>query len=284
MNLAGKNIKCIAFDLDHTVINSDGTMSDTTRTAIEQAIAEGIEIVPVSGRAFATFPESICQIEGISYAVTSNGAAIYNKKTGERIHGVAIESADLHSILDAFAPYFQKGQITYEAFVDGIAYGGRDYVENPNAFGVPQGNVAYVQSTRKPVDDIIGFMLEHEDELDSLDIVAADTALYQKIEKQIPLVTKAVYTTSAVSYRLEISHKNSGKATGLAYVLKLLGITPEATVAFGDGDNDAEMLEFAGLGVAMENATDSCKSSADIICGRCENDGVARFLSKRIFE
>ena len=264
MNLAGKNIKCIAFDLDHTVINSDGTMSDATRTVIEQAIAEGIEIVPVSGRAFATFPESIGQIEGISYAVTSNGAAIYNKKIGERIHGVAIESADLHSILDAFAPYFEKGQITYEAFVDGVAYGGREYVEHPEAFGVPERNVAYVQSTRKPVDDIIAFLSEHEEELDSLDIVAADTALYQKIEEQIPLVTKSVYTTSAVSYRLEISHKNSGKATGLAYVLKLLDITPEETVAFGDGDNDAEMLEFAGLGVAMENAT--------------ENDGVARFL------
>ena len=115
MNLARKNIKCIAFDLDHTVINSDGTMSDATRTAIEKAITDGIEIVPVSGRAFATFPESIGQIEGISYAVTSNGAAIYNKKTGERIHGVAIESEDLHSILDAFAPYFEKAQIAYEA-------------------------------------------------------------------------------------------------------------------------------------------------------------------------
>ena len=258
MNLAGKNIKCIAFDLDHTVINSDGTMSDATRTVIEQAIAEGIEIIPVSGRAFATFPESIGQIKGISYAVTSNGAAIYNKKTGERIHGVAIEYADLHSILDAFADYFHNGQITYEAFVDGVAYGGREYVEHPEAFGVPERNVAYVQSTRKPVDDIIAFLSEHEEELDSLDIVAADTALYQKIEEQIPLVT--------------------GKATGLAYVLKLLDITPEETVAFGDGDNDAEMLEFAGLGVAMENATENCKAAADIVCDCCKNDGVARFL------
>ena len=278
MNLAGKNIKCIAFDLDYTVINSDGTMSDATRTVIEQAIAEGIEIVPVSGRAFATFPESIGQIKGISYAVTSNGAAIYNKKTGERIHGVAIEYADLHSILDAFADYFHNGQITYEAFVDGVAYGGREYVEHPEAFGVPERNVAYVQSTRKPVDDIIAFLSEHEEELDSLDIVAADTALYQKIEEQIPLVTKSVYTTSAVSYRLEISHKNSGKATGLAYVLKLRDISPEETVAFGDGDNDAEMLEFAGLGVAMENATENCKAAADIVCDCCKNDGVARFL------
>ena len=278
MNLAGKNIKCIAFDLDHTVINSDETMSDATRTVIEQAIAEGIEIVPVSGRAFATFPESIGQIKGISYAVTSNGAAIYNKITGERIHGVAIEYADLHSILDEISHYLHNGQITYEAFVDGVAYGGREYVEHPEAFGVPERNVAYVQSTRKPVDDIIAFLSEHEEELDSLDIVAADTALYQKIEEQIPLVTKSVYTTSAVSYRLEISHKNSGKATGLAYVLKLLDITPEETVAFGDGDNDAEMLEFAGLGVAMENATENCKAAADIVCDCCKNDGVARFL------
>ena len=88
---------------------------------------------------------------------------------------------------------------------------------------------------RKPVDDIIAFLSEHEEELDSLDIVAADTALYQKIEEQIPLVTKSVYTTSAVSYRLELSHKNSGKATGLAYVLKLLDITPEETVALEMG-------------------------------------------------
>lgn len=282
MNLARKNIKCIAFDLDHTVINSDGRMSDATRTAIKQAITEGIEIVPVSGRAFATFPEDICQIEGISYAVTSNGAAIYNKKTGERIHGEAIDPADLHSILDAFDSYFQNGQIAYEAFVDGVAYGDSKYVKNPNNFGVPQGNVAYVQSTRKPIDDIITFMVEHEADLDSLDIVAADPVLYQKIEEQIPLVTKAVYTTSAVSYRLEISHKNSGKATGLAYVLNLFDITPEETVAFGDGDNDAEMLEFAGLGVAMENATENCKATADTVCARCENDGVAKFLRESL--
>lgn len=125
-------------------------------------------------------------------------------------------------------------------------------------------------------------MSEHEDELDSLDIVAADPVLYKKIEEQIPLVTKAVYTTSAVSYRLEISHKNSGKATGLAYVLNLLDITPEETVAFGDGDNDVEMLVFAGLGVAMENATENCKSAADTVCDRCENDGVAKFLRKSL--
>ena len=53
-------------------------------------------------------------------------------------------------------------------------------VEHPKAFRCAGRNVAYVQSTRKSVDDIIAFLSEHEEELDSLDIVAADTALYQK--------------------------------------------------------------------------------------------------------
>ena len=115
MNLAGKNIKCIAFDLDHTVINSDGTMSDATRNSDRagycrrdrrNSTGERSCVCDMSGK-------HRLQIKGISYAVTSNGAAIYNKRTGERIHGVAIEYADLHSILDAFAHYFHNGQITY---------------------------------------------------------------------------------------------------------------------------------------------------------------------------
>ena len=75
---------------------------------------------------------------------------------------------------------FIMDRFTYEAFVDGVAYGGREYVEHPEAFGVPERNVAYVQSTRKPVDDIIAFLSEHEEELDSLDIVAGGYSAISK--------------------------------------------------------------------------------------------------------
>ena len=79
MNLAGKNIKCIAFDLDYTVINSDGTMSDATRTVIEQAIAEGIEIVPVSGRAFATFPAFLFYPFTQPHGSSKSGIGLFSK-------------------------------------------------------------------------------------------------------------------------------------------------------------------------------------------------------------
>lgn len=278
MNINGKPIKCIAFDLDHTVVNSDGSMSDVTKAALKQAIADGIVVLPVSGRAFATFPEAICEMEGIDYVVTSNGAAVYDMKNKVRIHGEIIDVKDVHAIFECLDKFFSNGQITYEAFVDGVAYGDKCYVDDPMAFGVPQSSANYIQTTRRPEASIMEFMLKHEAELDSLDVVLKDGALYDFIEKQISDVTENIYITSAVSYRLEVSHKNSGKSTGLRYVLDKLGITPEETIAFGDGDNDAEMLAMAGIGVAMENATEKCKSSADTICGCCENDGVARFL------
>lgn len=278
MNINGKPIKCIAFDLDHTVINSDGSMSDVTKAALKQAIADGIVVLPVSGRAFATFPEAICEMKGIEYVVTSNGAAVYDMKNKVRIHGETIDAKDLHAIFDSLDEFFTKGQITYEAFVDGVAYGEICYVENPMAFGVPQSSVNYIRTTRQPEASIMEFMRQHEAELDSLDVVIKDGALYDYMEKQISNVTENIYITSAVSYRLEISHKNSGKSTGLRYVLDKLGITPEETIAFGDGDNDAEMLAMAGIGVAMENATKNCKVAADTICDCCENNGVAHFL------
>lgn len=280
MNILGKQIKCIAFDLDHTIVNSDGSISEATRKMIAEAITEGIAVIPVSGRAYATFPEAIRQMQGISYVVTSNGAAVYDRRTDERIHGVALEAEDVHKILEYLSPLFEDKQITYEAFVDGVAYAGKDYVENPTLFGVPEQNVSYVKSTRNPQDDILDFMLQHSGKLDSLDVVVDDPGLYQKVEKEILEITKQVYTTRAVSYRLEISHKNSGKAAGLRYVLDLLGIREEETIAFGDGDNDAEMLALAGVGVAMENATAACKASADTVCGSCEADGVAIYLQR----
>ena len=269
-----KHIRLAALDLDGTTLRSDKSLSEYTIETLKNAHEHGMHIVVASGRSFASLPEQVIQFPWAEYAITSNGAAVYEVHTGKRLRECRLKPEVVEKLL-AIA---EENHVMVEGFVDGVPYSARAYVENPVLFGASLYSVSYVKSTRRPVEDIFAFLLEHKEELDSLDIVAADTALYQKIEEQIPLVTKSVYTTSAVSYRLEISHKNSGKATGLAYVLKLLDITPEETVAFGDGDNDAEMLEFAGLGVAMENATENCKAAADIVCDCCKNDGVARFL------
>ena len=81
--------------------------------------------------------------------------------------------------------------------------------------------------------------------------------------------------TSSVPRLLEISHKDAGKHSGLKYIQHHLHLKPEQTAAFGDGDNDIDLLLAAGTGIAMENASPSCKEAADAITKHHDEDGVA---------
>lgn len=274
-------IKAVAFDLDSTILNDDKILSGRTQSTLTRIQEKGIALIPVSGRAYATFPACIREQNGVCYAVTSNGAAIYDIRTETRIHEELLRAADVRSIMRSVGNFFLEGQITYEAFVRGAAYASADYVQNPSRFGVPQDAVSYVRQTRKPDRYIIDFIFEHANNLDSLDLVLKDAGLYRMIENTIRRSVPDVHITSAVPYRIEISHANATKASGLSHVLDLLQISPEECLALGDGDNDAPMLSFVGTGVALQNATETCKSSAQYITEfDSANDGAAMFLEK----
>ena len=117
--------------------------------------------------------------------------------------------------------------------------------------------------------------------MDSLDLILKEPGMYRMIENTIRRNVENIYITSSVPYRMEISSAASGKASGLKYVLDQLGLTPEQTVAFGDGDNDAPMLRFAGTGIAVKNASQSCRESADMTLKLSnQEDGVADYLEK----
>ena len=73
----GIKIECVALDLDRTTLNVRGELSAVNRRAIEQAVEAGIHVVIASGRAYSTLPKEVTEIEGIEYAVTSNGASVY---------------------------------------------------------------------------------------------------------------------------------------------------------------------------------------------------------------
>ena len=94
------DIKCIALDLDGTVLNSEGKLSEKNRAAIETAIANGIHIVIASGRSFWSLPEEIISIPGIEYAITSNGAAVYHVPTETRLRGYTLTRRSVREILE----------------------------------------------------------------------------------------------------------------------------------------------------------------------------------------
>lgn len=273
-------IKCIALDMDRTALRSDGKLSENTTAAIQSLIQKGIHVVIASGRSYYSLPADIMAIPGIEYAITGNGAAVYRMtdpdntekcRRGNCIKRFLLEPGAVHHILDIVA---QEPDLTFEAFVDGHAYADREYIENPVKFGASPQAVEYVKRTRQHIDGIKSFIMDHIHELDSIDIIVRDEFHKKKLHEMITAEEKRVYVTSSVKQLLEISDCHAGKHSGLSYVLDCLGLQPEQSAAFGDADNDIDMIRFAGAGIAMENASESLKAQADFITKTNDEDGV----------
>lgn len=269
-------ISCIALDLDRTTLNSQGRLSETTKKTIKRAIASGIQIVVASGRALRSLPEELLEIEGIRYAITSNGAAVYDLRTRECLKEYRLTSASVEEILRRT----EKLGVAYEAFIDGKPYGQKEYVKDPVRFGATPASVPYVQRTRQPVENIREFILSNKERLNSLDVVVKDEETKEKIWADLKQNVPDLYITSSIIQLLEISYKDCGKHSGARFLLDYLGIPQQELAAFGDGDNDAELLRFAGLGIAVANASPGCQAAADEITLSNDEDGVARAIEK----
>ncbi len=265
------SVKCIALDLDRTTLNKEGRLSRQNRKAIEDAVASGIHVVIASGRAFDTLPEDVLAVPGIEYAVTCNGAAMYHVPDGKCLKRYQLPQDAVEAIMRATG----QEDVTYEAFIDGIAYAGREYIENPAHFGVTPQAAAYIKATRHGCDDIVRFIHENRHHLDSMDIIVKSGEEQEKIWKLAADCTDKIYITSSVCQLIEIAHRDAGKKSGLAFFAELLGLSREETAAFGDADNDIDMLQYAGVGIAMGNASEGCKSAADLITKHHDEDGLA---------
>ena len=271
-------IRCVALDLDGTTLNSQGKLSERTRQAIWAALERRIHVIVASGRPVSSLPEEVVGIPGIRYAVTSNGAAVRDLETGEILREYKLTPKAAEEILKLT----EGMDVAYETFIAGIPYAQASYVADPVRYGAAATAVSYVRRTRKPVEDIRGFIRRHKEELDSIDVVIREgkEVLWKKLETQV----EDIYVTSSVPQLLEISYKEAGKASGVRFLLDHLKIAREHLAAFGDGDNDSGMLRLAGVGVAVANAVPGCLAAADRITGSNDEDGVAAELERILAE
>lgn len=284
----GMNVKptrMIALDLDGTALQTDSTLSGAVEQAIRDAIEVGIEVVIASGRPFGGLPEAVISIEGISYAVVSNGAAVYDIRTGERIWQKALQAQAVHAVLEIA----ERTGCTPELFIEGKAYAHGEYVADPVRFGRSAQFVSYVQTTRTPVEDVNCFAKTHENDFDSIALICPDFAEKQKLMEQLRNSIPDVYVTTSGGDLIELMHKDTGKAAGLAQLADICRITPEEIAAFGNGDNDADMLRYAGIGIAVENASALCREASCWIVKCNDEDGAAQGIrmllerNKRLF-
>lgn len=270
-------IKMAVMDIDGTLMGNSKTISVQTKKVLKDAAACGMRLVIASGRPLQAIPEELLHLPGMTACITSNGSSIFSLPMRERIFARDLENSSVAEIMACYEKAQSLAHIPLEVFISGHAYASASYVKSPELFGAMARECDYVRATRTPVDHIEAFVCQHQTEIEGLNFIVADQKIKQKVREWIAAIP-AIYLTSSASRYIEISHGNVCKWHAISHLAESEGIYIEEIAAFGDGENDLEMVANAGFGVAMGNAVPKLKAAADHIAPDCEQDGVAKTL------
>lgn len=270
-----KDIKLVALDLDGTLFDNSSRISKRNLTAIRSITDKGIHVVISTGRPFEGIPFD--QIKGteINYAITANGSGIYEISTGKCLYENAMDEELVTPILN----FLLTRDIHMDAFIGGKGYTPIQCVETAQKLTVPSSIKNYIITTRTRLDNILQFIHENQLKVQKMTLnfyPAADGTLIDRETVRKFLVSNPSITTVCGGYNnLEFTRADANKGVGLRKLAEILGVNPDATMAIGDTENDLAIIEAAGIGVAMGNATDAVKARADYVTTTNTKDGVA---------
>lgn len=271
------SVKAILLDLDGTLLNSDKIVSPANYAALEKAAAMGVHIVPATGRFYEGMPEVVRNLPFVRYAVSVNGAEIYDTKEKRVLHKEELEPEEAVAIYE----YLSSLPALCDAYVEGWGYMDRSYYARIDEFTTVPYVVKMLKELRTPVDDMKGFLAQHK--------VQKVMAFFNDMERRAVELerVKALFPNTAVSSsianNIEVNAKKATKGGALLNLCAVLGIDAKDSMAFGDGSNDLAMIQNAGIGVAMGNAYPGLKEAADFVTLTCDEDGVAHAIKKFVF-
>ncbi|MBQ9404934.1 MAG: HAD family phosphatase [Synergistaceae bacterium] len=263
-------IKLIAFDLDDTVLNTQKKLTPETLRVLYRAAELGIEIVPSTGRFWGAVTDEIKNLPFVRYAVTLNGAAIFDVKSQKTIARFEIPSERAETM----ARVFDELPVIYDSIIDGQGYMNREFHERVKDITIGEWQYKIIYGLRKPVDDLHE-IINQSSGVQKMQIYTKDRDLRANLLAALPVVFPNSLFTSSVPNNIEINDLKANKGDGLRFVASHLGIEMSESMAFGDGLNDISMIKAAGIGVAMGNAVREVKDVADHVTGTCDEDGVA---------
>lgn len=267
------DIQSIALDLDGTTLYDSNTLSPENRAALVHAISQGVQVIIASGRPFQSLPSAVLDLEGLRYAITTNGSEIYDLETGACLRRMVMQKAVVEEILRITADY--PGEVIHETFLEGQAYAPPELLADPQRYAVKPDYVEYIRTTRIPVEDITAFLRQQVGNYGNIDLIIPDPAIRKELRERLEASPLPFYLTSSVEARLEISGAGSGKGGALDCLIRHRNWNRAAVAAFGNADNDIEMLQTAGIGIAVADASEHCLAAADLITKSCREDGVA---------
>ncbi|MBR5235903.1 MAG: HAD family phosphatase [Clostridia bacterium] len=260
-------IKLIAFDMDYTLLRTNGELSKETEEVLRKAHEQGIYTVPVTGRCKRELEPFLPRLFA-HYIVSVNGALVQDVFEDEILYH---ETANQELMLKMIKKGLDLG--LYVEVYSGDAYTDPYCYEHMEELGMPPEQVPLFQATRIVVPDIVEVM-EKKGDIDKLHMIFKSVT-DKKNRQHVFLGHPEFSYTAAFINNLELCSNKVNKASGLVALAQHLGIDKDEVMAIGDGANDACMLRWAGLGVAVKNAVPEAKEAADRLTLSNDEDGVA---------
>ncbi|MCM1308703.1 MAG: Cof-type HAD-IIB family hydrolase [Butyrivibrio sp.] len=264
--------KVLAFDIDGTLTNSEKKITPRTRAAIIKAQEQGCVAAIASGRprpGVKGYADELGLREHGGYILALNGGLLERYSDG-RIIRQSVIPREYYGEICALARENNVNILTYDG--DTVVSENLDdeYLETEvriNGLG------------QKRVDNLCEYLTYEVPKFlmlgDGDRLARIEPKIYERLHERMD-----VYRSEP--FFLEILPKNINKASALEELLGFVGAGRDELMAFGDGYNDISMLEFAGMGVAMGNASVEIKRHADIVARGNDEDGIAEILEKYV--
>lgn len=271
--------RLIGLDLDGTLLTSQKELTKHTKEVLKAAMCQGIVVMPVTGRPISGVPKELLQLGGIQYAVTANGGRIVDITTGKSLYENLVPRESARNILKIFCEY----DTLKEIYFDGTGYVNSSELENISHYMPDKPMADYILSTRLPVDDIWDKFAKETSGMDKVHCILADPTQKEAMKKRLSEIPE-IEVAGSLRSDLEVNARGVNKGNALLKMGEILGIAKEEIMAFGDASNDLSMIEKAGSGVAMENAEEELKETADYIAYSNDEEGVARFIEAYVLD
>ena len=284
--------KLVAIDLDGTMLNQYGIITERTKKAISKAQEKGVEVMIASGRAITSVKRFSKEINSNKYFISGNGAITYDIKNNKILYENILSKTKALKIIKIceensiyYNVYTENGIIAKNLSYNTLYY----YKDNLTK---PDENRTHINI----VENVYDYFEQREEKILKIMICDEHKTVFNSIVRKLKELSEIeVLEVSHMSRKIikqgtdeialeyfytEVSAKDVDKWNALEEIIGLMNISKEEVVTIGDNANDLKMITNAGLGVAMGESAPYVKQSADIIAPTNDEDGVAIILNK----
>ena len=288
--------KLVAVDLDGTLLNQYGDVTENTKRVIKNVMRKGTQVVLASGRSIDSIQNISNEIGASRYIVAGNGAVLYDIEEQKNLYENYIPLEKAKKIIDIceqnsifYNIYTNKKIVTKNLRYNVLYY----YKENLKKSDGKKTNIDIVDSIQDYVKNM------HDEKIMKIFICDETSSVFNSIMKkfeEVPnietldvshmsrkVIKKGTLEYPIEYYYTEISMKNVDKWNAIEFLINKMGINKNEVIAIGDNMNDKKMIEEAGLGITMEGSTPVVADIANYVTADNNNEGVAKALEKFCF-